>query len=73
MWETTVAAEKADNLHVHDGIAEAEFVKMRTERDAKLDMPVLILPGVQVNLRAGHMPPPEANGVSYLKLPVDAL
>jgi len=45
---------------------------MRTERDAKLDMPVLILPGVQVNMRAGHMPPPEANGVSYLKLPVDA-
>ncbi|MEK9945814.1 MAG: MBL fold metallo-hydrolase [Alphaproteobacteria bacterium] len=72
MWETTVAAEKAENLHVRDGISEDDFVKMRTERDAKLDMPVLILPGVQVNMRAGHMPPPEANGVSYLKLPVDA-
>ena len=73
MWETTVATEKADNLHVRDGVNEAEFVKMRTARDAKLDMPGLILPSVQVNMRAGHMPPPEANGLTYLKLPVDAL
>ncbi len=72
-WETTVAYEKANNLHVHDGIEEAAFVKMRTERDKTLDMPVLILPSVQVNMRAGHLPPAEANGVSYLKLPVDAL
>ncbi len=72
-WETTVADEKANNLHVHDGIEEAAFVKMRTERDKTLDMPVLILPSVQVNMRAGHLPPPEANGVSYLKLPIDAL
>ena len=72
-WETTVADEKANNLHVHDGIEEAAFVKMRTERDKTLDMPVLILPSVQVNMRAGHLPPAEANGVSYLKLPVDAL
>lgn len=73
MWETTVAAEKAGNLHVRDGVDEAEFVKMRDARDAKLDMPGLILPSVQVNMRAGHMPPPEANGLTYLKLPVDAL
>lgn len=73
MWETTVAAEKAENLHVRDGVDEAEFVKMRTDRDAKLDMPALILPSVQINMRAGHMPPPEANGIAYLKLPVDAL
>lgn len=73
MWETTVAAEKAGNLHVRDGVDEAEFVKMRDARDAKLDMPGLILPSVQVNIRAGHMPPPEANGLTYLKLPVDAL
>jgi glyoxylase-like metal-dependent hydrolase (beta-lactamase superfamily II) len=72
-WETTVADEKANNLHVHDGIEEAAFVKMRTERDKTPDMPVLILPSVQVNMRAGHLPPAEANGVSYLKLPVDAL
>ncbi len=72
-WETTVAEEKAKNIHVHDGISEAEFVKMRTDRDKTLDMPVLILPSVQVNMRAGELPPKEDNGVSYLKLPVDAL
>jgi len=72
-WETTVAEEKAKNIHVHDGVDEAAFVKMRTERDTTLDMPVLILPSVQVNMRAGEMPPKEDNGVSYLKLPVDAL
>jgi len=72
-WETTVAAEKADNIHVHDGISEDDFVARRSERDAQLDMPVLILPSVQVNMRAGHLPPAEDNGTSYLKIPVDAL
>ena len=72
-WETTVADEKARNIHVHDGVSEGEFVKMRTDRDKTLDMPVLILPSVQVNMRAGNLPPKEDNGVSYLKLPVDAL
>jgi glyoxylase-like metal-dependent hydrolase (beta-lactamase superfamily II) len=73
LWETTVAAERAENIHVHDGIDEDSFVAMRTERDATLEMPVLILPSVQVNMRAGHLPPPENNGVRYLKIPVDAL
>ncbi len=72
-WETTVAEEKAKNIHIHDGVTEEEFVKMRTERDKTLDMPNLLLPSVQVNMRAGQMPPPEDNGVSYLKLPVNAL
>ncbi len=72
-WETTVAEEKARNIHVHDGVGEAEFVKFRTERDATLDMPVLILPSVQVNMRGGRLPPAEDNGVRYLKLPVNAL
>jgi glyoxylase-like metal-dependent hydrolase (beta-lactamase superfamily II) len=72
-WETTVAAQRAGNIHVRDGIAEQDFVAMRTKRDATLEMPVLILPSVQVNIRAGDMPPPEANGVSYLKIPVNAL
>ena len=73
VWETTVADERARNIHVHDGIAEDDFVKMRTERDKTLDMPVLILPSVQVNMRAGDMPPAEDNGVRYLKIPLDAL
>jgi len=72
-WETTVAAERRENVHVRDGISEQEFVAMRTERDATLDMPVLILPSVQVNMRAGALPPAESNGISYLKIPVDAL
>jgi len=72
-WETTVADERARNIHVRDGISEAEFVAMRTARDRTLAMPVLILPSVQVNMRAGHLPPPESNGVSYLKIPVDQL
>jgi glyoxylase-like metal-dependent hydrolase (beta-lactamase superfamily II) len=72
-WETTVAEERARNIHVRDGIVEDEFVAMRTKRDATLDMPRLILPSVQINMRAGHMPPAEANGVRYLKLPIDAL
>jgi len=69
-WETTVAEERARNVHVRDGIAEADFVAMRTKRDATLAAPVLLLPSVQVNIRAGHLPPPDDNGQSYLKIPV---
>jgi len=72
-WETTVAQEREQNIHVHDGVSEVAFVKLRTERDRTLDMPVLLLPSVQVNMRAGRLPPAEENGVSYLKIPVDAL
>ena len=72
-WETTVAAERKGNVHVHDGIGEREFVHRRAERDATLAMPTLILPSVQVNIRAGRLPPPESNGVSYLKIPLNAL
>ncbi len=72
-WETTVAAQRAGNIHVHDGVSEGDFVAMRSARDATLDMPVLILPAVQVNIRAGELPPPEANGVAYLKIPLNAL
>lgn len=72
-WETTVGAQKAGNIHVHQGVSEEAFVKMRTERDATLAMPVLILPSVQVNMRAGHFPPADDNGLTYLKIPVDAL
>ena len=72
-WETTVAEERADNIHVRDGVTESDFVKMRTERDKQLDMPALILPSVQVNMRAGELPPAEDNGTHYLKLPVDLL
>jgi glyoxylase-like metal-dependent hydrolase (beta-lactamase superfamily II) len=73
VWETTIAAERHGNVQVHDGIGEDEFVAMREARDATLDMPRLILPSVQVNIRAGHFPEPEANGVSYLKLPLNLL
>ncbi len=72
-WEATVAEQRANNIHVHDGVAEAEFVAMRSARDAELQMPVLILPSVQVNMRAGKFPPKESNGVSYLKIPLNAL
>ena len=72
-WECTVADQRARNIHVHDGVSEDDFVAMRTKRDATLAMPVLILPSVQVNIRAGELPPPEANGVSYLKIPLNAL
>jgi hypothetical protein len=58
-------------VHVHDGVSEDEFVKMRSARDKTLDMPRLILPSVQINMRAGHLPPPEDNGISYLKLPLN--
>jgi len=72
-FETTVAEQRAENIHVHDGITEHQFVEMRTKRDATLEMPVLILPAVQINIRAGELPPTEANGVSYLKIPLNAL
>ncbi len=73
VWETTVATQRSGNVHVHDGISEDEFVAMREARDATLGMPKLILPSIQVNIRGGHFPEPEANGSRYLKLPVDAL
>ncbi len=70
-WETTVADEREKNVHVHDGVSEEDFVAMRRRRDATLAAPVLLLlPSVQVNIRAGHLPPPDANGVSYLRIPV---
>jgi glyoxylase-like metal-dependent hydrolase (beta-lactamase superfamily II) len=72
-WETTVAEQRARNIHVRAGTAEDAFVAMRTTRDKTLDVPALLLPAVQINMRAGELPPPEANGVRYLKLPVDTL
>jgi glyoxylase-like metal-dependent hydrolase (beta-lactamase superfamily II) len=72
-WQTTVAEERASNVHVHDGVSEDAFVAMREARDKTLEMPVLILPSVQVNIRAGHMPPPESDGNVYLKTPVNRL
>jgi glyoxylase-like metal-dependent hydrolase (beta-lactamase superfamily II) len=71
--QTTVAAQKAANVHVHQGVDEAGFVAMREQRDKTLAMPVLILPSVQVNMRAGHMPPAEDNGTTYLKIPINAV
>jgi len=72
-WQTTVAEQRARNIHVHDGIDEAAFVAMRTARDATLEMPTLILPSIQVNVRAGALPPPDANGIAYLRIPLNAL
>ncbi|MEO9078511.1 MAG: MBL fold metallo-hydrolase [Rhodanobacter sp.] len=71
--ETTVAAQRHDNIHVHTGIGEAAFVAMRSARDATLNMPQLILPAVQVNMRAGQLPPVEDNGMRYLKIPLDVI
>jgi hypothetical protein len=71
--ETTVAAERSGNIHVRDGIGEDEFVRMRNARDATLAVPALILPAVQVNMRAGQLPPAEDNGVRYLKIPLDSI
>lgn len=71
--ETTVGDERRDNIHVHDGISEADFVSMRVARDVTLSMPQLILPSVQVNMRAGQLPPAEDNGVRYLKIPLDVI
>ncbi|WP_417620616.1 MBL fold metallo-hydrolase [Parasphingorhabdus sp.] len=73
VWETTVAEQRKGNIHAHDGITEDEFVNMRTERDKTLAMPRLILPSVQVNMRAGHLPPEEDNGVRYLKVPLNGV
>ncbi|ASW01607.1 MBL fold metallo-hydrolase [Paraburkholderia aromaticivorans] len=72
-FESSVADQRERNIHVREGTPEQAFVAMRTARDATLEMPVLILPSVQVNMRAGHLPEPESNGVSYLKIPVNAL
>ncbi|WP_304526009.1 MBL fold metallo-hydrolase [Halomonas sp. I5-271120] len=71
--ETSVAEQRADNIHVHEGVSEEDFVKLRTERDATLGMPRLILPSVQVNMRAGEMPPADENGQVYLKVPINLL
>jgi glyoxylase-like metal-dependent hydrolase (beta-lactamase superfamily II) len=72
-FESTVADQKKSNIHVHDGVTEEQFVAMRTKRDAGLEMPALILPSIQVNIRAGHMPKAEGNGTAYLKIPLNAL
>ena len=72
-FETTVAEQREKNIHIHAGVAQDDFVAMRNRRDATLEMPVLILPAVQVNVRAGEMPPKEDNGVSFLKIPINAL
>ena len=72
-WETTVAEQKALNIHVRDGIGEEEFVAMRNARDATLEVPTLILPSIQVNVRAGQLPPADENGVAYLRIPLNAL
>ncbi|MBW8294460.1 MBL fold metallo-hydrolase [Sphingopyxis sp.] len=72
-WETTVGAQRVGNVHVHEGVSEDDFVTMRDARDATLSMPKLILPSIQVNIRAGHLPEPEANGTRFLKIPLDVL
>ena len=72
-WQTTVGEQRAKNIHVHDGVTEEQFVAMRAARDATLDMPTLIIPAIQLNVRAGEMPAPEANGIRYLKVPLNAL
>ncbi|MBS4075639.1 MBL fold metallo-hydrolase [Ameyamaea chiangmaiensis] len=72
-WETTIGAERASNVHVHDGVDEATFVAMRTQRDATLNLPTLIMPSVQVNIRGGRLPEPEDNGTSYIKIPINVL
>jgi hypothetical protein len=68
-----VAEQRARNIHVHDGISEAAFVEMRSNRDRTLEMPLLIIPAIQVNIRAGQLPPAEGNGKTYLKIPLDVL
>ena len=72
-WQTTVAEERAKNIHVREGTGESEFVKMRTERDKTLAVPQLLIPSIQVNMRAGELPPPEDNGVSYIKIPLNRI
>lgn len=73
VWQTTIGDQKRSNIHIKDGITRDEFIEMRNERDATLAMPKLILPSVQINMRAGDMPPPEDNGVRYMKVPINAL
>ncbi|SEQ50641.1 hypothetical protein SAMN05421510_106710 [Nitrosomonas ureae] len=70
-WESTVAQQRAHNIHVHHGINENEFVTMRNKHDATLEMPTLLLPSIQVNIRAGKLPPAERNGVAYFKIPIN--
>jgi glyoxylase-like metal-dependent hydrolase (beta-lactamase superfamily II) len=72
-WTCTVAEQRAHNIHLHDGVSEADFVALRRTRDATLGAPVLLWPSLQVNLRAGHLPEPEANGLRYMKTPIDAV
>lgn len=72
-WETTIAEQKANNIHVRDGISEEEFVAMRNARDATLEVPTLILPSIQVNVRAGQLPPADENGIAYLRIPLNVL
>ncbi|TWO72787.1 MBL fold metallo-hydrolase [Caenimonas sedimenti] len=72
-WETTVAEQRRHNIHLNDGVTEEEFVALRNARDASLGLPPLMLPAVQVNIRAGQLPPPEANGVAYLKIPLNLM
>lgn len=71
-WQSTVAEQRAQNIHIRDGVTEAQFVEMRNARDATLEMPTLILPAIQVNINAGKLPEPEKNGVRYLKIPLNA-
>jgi hypothetical protein len=73
VWETSVADQRARNIHVRDGMSEAEFVAMRTRRDAGLAVPTLLLPAIQVNVRAGNLPPAEANGTTYIKIPLNRI
>jgi hypothetical protein len=72
-WQTNVREQRSGNVHVHDGITEESFVAMRKARDATLEAPTLILPSLQVNVRAGQLPPPDENGVAYLRIPLNAL
>jgi glyoxylase-like metal-dependent hydrolase (beta-lactamase superfamily II) len=72
-FESSVAQQRASNIHVHDGITQEQFVEMRMQRDVTLSMPTLILPAVQINIRAGEMPPKEENGIAYAKIPLNAL
>ena len=73
VWQSSVAEQRAKNIHVHTGVSEQEYVKFRNQRDATLSMPQLILPSIQINIRAGQLPEPESNGISYLKIPLDVL
>ena len=72
-WQSTVAEQKQHNIHLHQGISQADFIALRQARDATLDMPLLILPAIQLNIRAGRFPAAESNGVAYLKIPLDML